>query len=394
MPTAVLDLDFYHLPPKITELENYNKALVLIRLHGRPVGQAVLPVIGGRIDGGELREVLLHAADSAFWEEWLCDNLGWGEEQATNFTSPTVTIAVCTRDRPEDLRRCLEALMKLSDDGQELLVIDNCPSTDATRRIVKGYGGVRYVREDRPGLNIARNRALREAQGDVVAFTDDDAAPDPNWLRSLIRNFNDPLVLCVTGLTMPLELETEAQEWFQRLGGLGRGFKRIVFDRTNCNPFKAWVAGAGVNMALRRSMLELIGPFDEALDVGTPTRGGGDTEIFMRVLTAGFRIVYDPEALNWHRHRQTWQELRWQLFGYEVAGFAIWTRYLSEGNLEALRQAWQWFWRELRTLVGSLLRSPGSTPLDLVLARFCGAAVGPWSYPYSHWFLRRRNKLQ
>jgi cellulose synthase/poly-beta-1,6-N-acetylglucosamine synthase-like glycosyltransferase len=272
------------------------------------------------------------------------------------------------------------------------LVIDNCPSTDATRRLVEDYSRVRYVREDRPGLNIARNRALHEAQGEIVAFTDDDAAPDPNWLRALLRNFADPLVLCATGLTMPLELETEAQEWFQRLGGFGRGFKRMVLDSANCDPFKGWVAGDGVNMAVRRSMLDHIGPFDEALDVGTPTLGGGDTEIFVRMLSAGYRIIYDPEALNWHRHRYTWQELRRQLYGYEVAGFAIWTHYLYQGNVEALRQAWQWFWRELRTLANSLLHLPGSTPLDLVLARFCGAAVGPWSYPYSQWRLHQREK--
>lgn len=392
MPTAVLDLDFYYLPPEITGLEHYKSALVLIRFHGRPVGQALLPVVSGRIDGDELREALMYGADSAFWEQWLRDYLGYEEERVPNFPPPTATVAVCTRDRPKDLRRCLEALVRLPDDGQELLIIDNCPSTDATRRLVADYSRVRYVREDRPGLNIARNRALQEAQGEIVAFTDDDAAPDPNWLRALLRNFADPLVLCATGLTMPLELETEAQEWFQRLGGFGRGFKRMVLDSANCDPFKGWVAGAGVNMAVRRSILDYIGPFDEALDVGTPTLGGGDTEIFVRMLSAGYRIIYDPEALNWHRHRYMWQELRRQLYGYEVAGFAIWTHYLCQGNVEALRQAWQWFWRELRTLANSLLHLPGSTPPDLVLARFCGAAVGPWSYPYSQWRLHQREK--
>ena len=385
---AVLDLDLHHLPLEISGLHRYQSALVLLRLHGRPVGQALLPVVGGRITSHELRAQLMYAADSAFWEQWLREYLGLEQERSTCDALPTATVAVCTRDRTEDLQRCLKALMRLTDHGHELLVIDNCPSTVATQRLVEQYSRIRYIREDRPGLNIARNRALCEAHGDIVAFTDDDAAPEPSWLRTLLRNFADPRVMCVTGLTMPLELETTAQEWFQRLGGFGRGFKRIVFDTASCNPFRSWTAGAGVNMALRRSVLEQVGAFDEALDVGTPTRAGGDTEMFIRILAAGYRIVYDPEAVNWHRHRRAWKDLRLQLFSYEVAGFAIWTRYLLDGNLEAVRQAWHRLWRESRTLSSSLLRRPGSTPLDLVLSRFCGALLGPWCYLYSHWRLR------
>jgi hypothetical protein len=69
-----------------------------------------------------------------------------------------------------------DALLRLPEDGQELLVVDNCPSTDATCNLVAAYEGIRYVREDRPGLNVARNRALREAVNEIVAFTDDDTA--------------------------------------------------------------------------------------------------------------------------------------------------------------------------------------------------------------------------
>lgn len=392
MPTAVFDLDFNDLPLEIDYLKRYNRALVLLRLDGRPVGQALISLPEGRINRADLQKTLLLSADSSFWENWLQGYLELPPESSAESNYPKATVAVCTRDRPEDLERCLEALMRLPDDGQEFIVVDNYPSTNLTQQLVEKYPRVRYVREHRPGLNIARNRALREATRDIVVFTDDDAAPDPGWLRALLRNFNDPLVLCVTGLTMPLELETEAQEWFQRLGGFGRGFKRMCLDNHNCDPLMGWVAGAGVNMALRRSAVEVIGPFNEALDVGTPTRGGGDTELFIRVLLAGYRIVYEPEALNWHRHRRTWPELRKQLFGYEVAGFAIWTHYLFSGNWDAARQMVEWIWREVPTLAKSLLRRPHSTPLDIVVARFCGAALGPWAYPYSVWSLYKGSK--
>jgi GT2 family glycosyltransferase len=391
MATAVLDLEIQQLPPVITGLERYARALILIRLRGRPVGQALLPVVGGRIGGAELRDALVTAAGWPLWERWLRDYLGWDEVRAMSYVPPAATVAVCTRDRPEDVRRCLEALLRLPDDSQELLVVDNCPSSEATRHIVGSYGRVRYVREDRLGLNVARNRALHEARHEVVAFTDDDAAPDPSWLRALLRNFADPLVLCVTGLTMPLELETEAQERFQEHSPFGRGFSRTVFKGTH-NLLAVGRVGAGVNMALRRRVLEDIGPFDEALDAGTPTRSGGDHEMFSRILAAGFRIVYDPAALSWHRHRRTWEELRRTLYGYGVGAYASLTRsLLVGGELSAPKIAWRWLRRDqLPALVRSLLRRPCSTPLDLLLAELCGCVVGPWAYLSSRMGRRAR----
>ena len=387
MATAVLDLHLENLPLQLTGFNTYQQALILIRVAGRPAGQALLPVCQGRIGGDNLLEALLCAADSAFWERWLRQHLRC-EEETPKAISLSATITVCTRDRPEDMGRCLEALMRLPDDGQEYLVIDNCPSSPATRSLVGQYPRVRYVLEPRPGLDIARNRALREAKHEILVFTDDDAVPDTNWLRTLLRNFDDPRVACVTGLTMPIELETEAQEWFQRLGGLGRGFKRMAFDGACHDPFDGWQAGAGVNMAVRRSVVACLGSFDEGLDVGTPVRGGGDTDMLRRILAGGYRIVYDPEALNWHRHRAAWRDLRRQLRGYESAGFAVWTRsLLAEREFGALQQAWKWVWREIPVLCGALLRRPGSPPIDLVIARFCGAVMGPWAYLYSRWVL-------
>jgi glycosyltransferase involved in cell wall biosynthesis len=381
MPTAVLDVDLNsgEPPAGLDRLEGYGHAFVLIRWKGRPVGQALLPVTGG---AEELRDTLVEAAGGPLQERWLHERLGWDGEASGGGLLPSATVAVCTRDRPEDLRACLDALLRLPDDGQEILVIDNCPSSNAAERLVAAKPRVRYVREDRPGLDVARNRALREARGEVVAFTDDDATPDPGWLRALLAGFGDRQVLCVTGLTLPAELETEAQEWFERLGGFGRGFTHTVFEARTHNPLLAGRIGAGVNMALRRAVLDEIGPFDEALDVGTPTRSGGDHDLFTRILAAGYRIVYEPEAVNWHRHRRTWEELRSTLHGYGVGVYAAWTRsLLVEGELPALAAAWGWFRHgQLRRLARSLLRRPGSVPLDLVLAELRGCAAGPLAY--------------
>ena len=393
MATAVLDLDLARLPPWLEVPQRYTRAMVLIRLRGCPVGRVTVPVTDGQIGGDELREQLLRAAGWPLWERWLRDYLEWDEVPAV-IPSPQATVAVCTRDRPEDLQRCLEGLLRLPDDGQELLVIDNCPSSDASRKIVQDYGArVRYVREDRAGLDRARNRALCEAQHEIVAFIDDDAVPDAGWLRALVRDFGDPQVLCVTGLTMPLELETESQEWFERYSSFVRGFRRTVFDVHRLNPLTAGRAGAGANMAFRRGVIDLVGPFDEALDAGTATRTGGDTEMFYRVLKSGYRIVYTPAALNWHRHRRTWPELRQALYGHGVGVYAFWTRcLLVEREFGVLRIAWDWFWRTQRP---ALIRSyrlrhqdghgtgaweDKDTPFDLLLAEWRGCMAGPRAY--------------
>ncbi len=395
MGTAVIDIEFENPPDKIAGLERYSRALVLVRLNGRPIGKVFVPVTDGCVGRGEIHEALMSSVDWSFWENLLHGYLGWDEVRRKNFPLPRATVAVCTRDRTEDLKRCIEALVDIVDEGHELVVVDNCPSTDSTYRLIQGYRKVRYIREDRPGLNVARNRALREARYEIVAFCDDDAVVDCRWLQALLLNFDDPRVMCVTGLTMPLELETEAQEWFEQYSSFGKGFRRMVFDSSNINPLAAGGrVGAGVNMALRRSVLKCVGPFDEALDAGTPTFSGGDTEMFSRILAYGYRIVYEPAALSWHRHRRTLEELVKTMYGYGVGVYAFWTRSaLLEGEfVNVIRAAWNWFFRyQLRHLMRSFLRRPGSVPPEIILAELKGCAMGPWAYLRSRRALNLRN---
>jgi cellulose synthase/poly-beta-1,6-N-acetylglucosamine synthase-like glycosyltransferase len=229
---------------------------------------------------------------------------------------------------------------------------------------------------------------MREATTPVVAFTDDDAAPEPAWLGHLLRPFEDPRVFCTSGLTLPFELETPAQEWFERFSPFGRGFDRVVFDGMRDDPIAVAGIGAGVNMAVRRSVLQRVGEFDEALDAGTPTRSGGDHEMFGRILAAGYRIVYEPRAVSWHNHRRTWADLRATLQGYGVGVYAVWTRRLIyEHELGVLRHAFRWLcYAQLPRLWGALRNGPDSAPLDLVLAELRGCMAGPPAY----WKARRQ----
>ena len=378
-PVAIVDLEASALPPAVQVPRHYGSALVLFRWHGVPVGQAVLPVREGRVPADLLRTALEREAAPRIARRELRRWLGAPEDEAAG-PLPSVSVAVCTRDRPEDLARCLAALARLPDTGHEVLVVDSASHGDATRQVVVAHPSVRYVREARPGLDRARNRAMREARHAVVAFTDDDAAVDAGWLTALRARFGDARTLCVTGLTLPLELETPAQVWFEKTNGFGRGFDRMAFRGALMNPFRMAVAGAGVNMALRREVADRIGAFDEALDAGTPTRSGGDHDMFLRILQAGYQIVYEPAALVWHRHRREWAALEDAVRGYGTGVYALLTRHLLQGEIGAPQLALGWLRWQLHALWRAWRGVPGSAPVALHLAELKGCLEGPGAY--------------
>src|SRR5690606_35387433 len=130
----------------------------------------------------------------------------------------SATVVMATRDRPNELARCLTSPLELYHDRFDVVVVDNAPSDDRDRDLVAqsgaGRADVRYVREPRPGLARAHNAARPFVTGEVVAVTDDDVVVDRAWLRRLTEAFDaGPSVGAVTGMIFPAELETEAQAW-------------------------------------------------------------------------------------------------------------------------------------------------------------------------------------
>ena len=102
-------------------------------------------------------------------------------------------IVIATRDRPDSLAKCLDSLLAQSHQNFEIVVVDNCPSSAATRDLIAtryaGTGRIHYRREDRAGLGHAHNAGLLGNAAGVVAFTDDDVRVDSRWLSALLRNF-------------------------------------------------------------------------------------------------------------------------------------------------------------------------------------------------------------
>jgi GT2 family glycosyltransferase len=233
----------------------------------------------------------------------------------TNATPADVCAVICTRDRPDMLRRALGSLLAQTVAPGTIMVVDNAPSDDRARNLVREeFSVVRYVREPIPGLNFARNRALAAASEQIVAFLDDDAVADGRWVAATEAVFQESerIALC-TGKVGPLSLETEGQRLFEANGGFGRGNERIHLPRDAGRglrgvrvPLIAWSisVGSGCSLAVRReTVLEFRG-FDEALDMGQALPGGGDLDMIWRVMSAGYEVVYEPSVRAWHEHRR------------------------------------------------------------------------------------------
>lgn len=275
----------------------------------------------------------------------------------------SLSVVICTCDRPEALRRCLRSLEALSQPPQEIVVVDNAPSTEATRQVVDQRPGVRYVAEPRSGLSAARNAGLRQSTGDIVAFTDDDVTVHPDWTARLKCCFADPAVQVVTGLILPAELETKAQFLFQQgHSGFGWGYRPRTFDApffefTKKWGVPVWHVGAGANMAFRRSVFERVGGFDERLGAGA-AGCSEDSELWYRVLAEGGQCHYDPTAVVYHRHRRTLDDLQYQMHQYmrgHVAALLIqFDRYHHWGNLYRLLVSLPAYY--LRTMLRRLLQ--------------------------------------
>lgn len=372
MPYALLDVE-------LTE------PLAAVQLGEEDTGVAVISRRNGHVVGFSMHEAAPGTRLSPADVQALCDPdpVDPAVLETAPRRGPTITVAVCTRDRSDLLGECLAALGRLESPPDEILVVDNAPSDDRTRRLVS-HLGVRYEVERCPGLDFARNRALRTARGDVVAFVDDDAVADRHWLRSLRTVWHQhPDAGAVTGQILPRELATDAQVAFERRGGFRGGNQQVRYAGEHLEgnpiyPYGPGMFGSGANMAVRRDVALRLGGFDEALDTGPPLPGGGDLDILHRVIRAGFPLVYEPRAVVFHRHRRSWDELKRQYdsWGRSLMAYAVKTYRCDPRGRPKLRRLGRWFFA---TQLGEARRGIASGDAELrdaALAELRGGVAG------------------
>jgi glucosyl-dolichyl phosphate glucuronosyltransferase len=215
-------------------------------------------------------------------------------------TGPRVSVLIATRNRAATLARTLQSLDAAQAAGMadcEILIVDN-GSTDTTpacldRWAAAGPGRVRLC-VPQPGKCRALNHALTVAQAPLLAFTDDDVEVSPQWLEAIVAFFGAyPQYDAAMGrVRVPPAAERDPE-----LQALLAAYRVVpVFDKGD--DVRDETQMYGCNIAVRRHVFERIGTFNERL--GPPFNAGEDLDLARRIVRAGMRIGYMPQALVYH----------------------------------------------------------------------------------------------
>jgi glycosyltransferase involved in cell wall biosynthesis len=234
---------------------------------------------------------------------------------------PRLSVVVCTHDRPRDLARCLDAIERL-DLTVEVIVVDSAsdpPCTSLVESYADAIPRVRYVREDARGLSRARNRGIREARGELVAFIDDDTAPSSSWARHLVDAFDaDEAVGCVGGACIAVfEEASRRPRWLSDRLLQFAGITRFGTLPREARSSAEWPFGA--NIAFRVEALPGDEPFLHELGrIGDNLLSGEEWALVESVRAAGWKIWLEPRAAVEHtvhaercESRYYWRRLWW-----------------------------------------------------------------------------------
>jgi glycosyltransferase involved in cell wall biosynthesis len=230
-----------------------------------------------------------------------------------------LSVVVCTHERPRDLAGCLDALAATGHD-LEVIVVDSAsrrPCRDLVEQYREMLPALRYRYVAEPGLSRARNAGIAAAGGDIVAFIDDDASPQPGWDDELRRAFaQHPRAGCVGGACVA-RFGAERPRWlserllqFSSITRWGEGARQ---PRSSAE----WPFGA--NMAFRAAALAAAGEFSLALGrIGSSLLSGEDSDMVARVIECGWEVWLEPGAAVLHtvhadrcRSSFYWRRLWW-----------------------------------------------------------------------------------
>lgn len=209
------------------------------------------------------------------------------------------TIAICTYNRSDCLEECIRAVFEQQAEfDYEVIVVDN-NSTDGTKSLVNDlqekYPSLRYVMEANQGLSFARNRALNEAKGDIVAFIDDDGVAEPGWIAGLVDAFVAPDVACAGGKII-LDLPSEPPSW------LDSSLYPYLSAYDGGPEAKETEEVYGCNFAVHRSTALELGGFSVGFGfTGENLLPGEDIDYCLRVRAAGHKVMYTPSAIVRHK---------------------------------------------------------------------------------------------
>ena len=276
-----------------------------------------------------------------------------------------VSLIICTRNRCEQLKRCLASVSRISFERRwELIVVDN-GSADDTSGIIQAFSKtasvpVTHVFETAPGLANARNAGLKHARGIILAFTDDDCYPETDFLSQLWSAFEDPAVGYITGritLHDPTDYPVTVNE-----SGTLRTFPQYSFLDVG--------AVMGANMAFRREVIDNIGGFDPLFGAGSLLESAEDLDAASCASAAGWVGQYRPDVVVRHHHGRKATDLSALLKSYDIGRGAYYMKLLLKGR------RFIWFARSVWRIPRRVGWYPGTIRREVVgYARYACAYI-------------------
>jgi GT2 family glycosyltransferase len=255
----------------------------------------------------------------------------------------SVAIIVCTRDRPDDLARCLASLLSARLPGSPIVIVDQSRGDESqalVRALMDEHDGVDYVRSKRSGAATARNEGSVRVEEDLLLYADDDCEVAPDWAKAWSAVFDeDPNIGLAFGRVIAPEYDTSA-------GIIPTFDPGPVVTTLGPEIFRQRLVnlGMGANMAMRRSVWQQVGGFDDHFGPGTDLPAGEEGDLVVRVLDRGYEIAHAPTAEVLHHGFREGSAAGKLLLGYCLAGGAMFGKHIRLGDRRAivwaLREVW------------------------------------------------------
>jgi O-antigen biosynthesis protein len=261
---------------------------------------------------------------------------------AAGAAPPQISVAICTYNGAATLRECLEGVAGLHYPDFEVIVVSD-GSTDDSAQIAGAFEGVRAVETPQRGLAAARNTAMATARGEIIAYIDDDAIPDPDWLTHLAASFASGPYAAVGGPNVPPAGSSRVAQCVANAPG---GPAHVLVSDREAEHIP------GCNMAIRKDSLQRIDGFDPQFRAA-----GDDVDVCWRILDNGERIAFNPGAVVRHHRRATVRGYLRQQRGYGKAeallerkhpdkyspsGHVAWSGRLYGNGSAQHRGGWRW----------------------------------------------------
>lgn len=258
--------------------------------------------------------------------------------------NPRVSVIICTYNRADYLENCIQSLNAQTYTNIEIIIV-NGPSTDDTHTVLSKYLNIKIINQkELNGLSIARNLGIDKAYGEIIAFIDDDAVADRNWIKNLVVHYKDNHVGAVGGFVVfPDNVRVQFDNGVINKNGIP------VPIRKNNTPLKKdeFRILMGTNCSFRRSLLNNLGGFDPYFRYYHD-----ESDMCVRVILAGYAIVYEKNAVVMHEmaeghNRKSLLDMRWDQIVKNVIFFTLknfGNSPLSYTTRPLYAVSW-WFWR-------------------------------------------------